>query len=427
LDYESVEEGEMEQMSWRIRGMTSMLTIAIVTLYGGFLREIPLEWGALIAILIISLVMIWVRQFWWTRTKYALSVGLLIVLTLVLSLFNAWDPYSSALLIPPVLVLARDVQKYPRFTAMLAAVAMAVMFAISYASGLAFALLPWMILSTLSIRGINKYKEVYRLSQLHVQALAEAHQELQQTHAALQEASVQSVRYAALAERTRLARDMHDGIGHQFTSLIVQLQALEIMLPGDPQQAAHAVPTMLEVARKAMAEVRQAVRAWQEDESGLGLVALQGLVSQCAAHSNIALEFQQQGNLSEWPVELSVALYRVLQEALTNVMRHAEATTATIQVQERDQQVLLTVADNGCYRANTELSPGFGIKGMMERSQSLGGSCTLSQNQPHGLKLQVMLPVTLPPQDDGVLKRTSPGNASALPSIPFSERRERHG
>src|SRR5215831_20470158 len=135
----------MGQMSWHIRGMTSILTIAIVTLYGVYLREMPLEWGALIVILIISLVMIWVRQFWWTRTKYALSVGLLIVLILVLSLFNAWNPYSSALLIPPVLVLARDVQKYPRFTAMLAAVTMAVMFAISYASGLAFALLPWMI------------------------------------------------------------------------------------------------------------------------------------------------------------------------------------------------------------------------------------------------------------------------------------------
>src|SRR6266581_1551527 len=154
------------------------------------------------------------------------------------------------------------------------------------------------------IRAINIYKESYRLTQRHVQELAEAHRELQQTHAALQEASVHSMRYAALAERTRLARDMHDGIGHQLTSLIVQLQALEIMLPGDPQQAVRAVPAMLEAARQAMAEVRQAVRAWQEDESGLGLVALQGLISQCAAHSTLALEFQQDGDLLEWPVEL---------------------------------------------------------------------------------------------------------------------------
>src|SRR5262249_25412643 len=151
--------------------------------------------------------------------------------------------------------------------------------------------------------------------------------------------------------------------------LIVQLQALEIMLPDDSIQAANVVPAMLEVARKAMTEVRLAVRAWSEDKRGLGVVALQGLVSQCAAHAHLTLAFQQDDDLTDWSVEVRVALYRVLQEALTNIMRHAEATSATIRVQEQDQQVKLTVADNGRYTANTELSPGFGLKGIMERCQ----------------------------------------------------------
>jgi signal transduction histidine kinase len=414
-------------MNKYVRSLLSIAVLALLILYGLSVKPTLLTWGGLSIMLLIYLVMIWVRPDWWTRARYALLACPVIALLLLLSLFNGRNTIGWSLLLPLVMLLAREQQKYRNFAALLAAVTLVVMVVIlpTYASALE--VVPVVVALYFSIRAINIYKESYRLSQHHVQELAEAHQELQQTHAALQEASVHSMRYAALAERTRLARDMHDGIGHQLTSLIVQLQALEIMLPGDPQQAAHAVPTMLEVARKAMAEVRQVVRAWQEDESGLGLVALQGLVSQCAAHSNLALEFQQQGDLSEWPVELSVALYRVLQEALTNIMRHAGATTATIQVQERDQQVLLTVSDNGCYTANTELSPGFGIKGIMERSQSLGGSCTLSQNQPHGLKLQVMLPVTLPPQDDRALKRTSPSNASALPSIHFSERRERYG
>jgi signal transduction histidine kinase len=414
-------------MNKYVRSLLSIAVLALLILYGLSVKPALLAWGGLGIILLIYLVMIWVRSDWWTRARYAISACLVIALLLLLSLFNGRNAYGWSLLLPLVMLLAREQQKYQRFVALLAAVTLVVMVFIlpTYASALE--VVPVVIALYFSIRAINIYKESYRLSQYHIQELAEAHQELQQTHAALQEASVHSMRYAALAERTRLARDMHDGIGHQLTSLIVQLQALEIMLPGDPQQAAHAVPAMLEVARKAMAEVRHAVRAWQEDESGLGLVALQGLVSQCAAHSNLALEFQQQGYLSEWPVELSVALYRVLQEALTNIMRHAEATTVTIQVQERDQQVLLTVADNGCYTANTELSPGFGIKGIMERSQSLGGSCTLSQNQPHGLKLQVMLPIIPQAHDDGALKRTLPGNASALPSIHFAERRERHG
>src|SRR6266566_1504889 len=415
-------------MNIYVRSLLSLATLALVTLYGLSLRQTPLAWSALAAILLIYLVMIWVRQLWWTRTKYALFVCLLLALTLILYLFNGRGIFDASLLVPLVMLLAREQQQhYRHYTTMLAAMTIAVMFAVSYTSPFVWPLLPAVITLYFGIRAINIYKEAYRLGQLHLQELNEAHQELQQTHEALQEASVHSMRYAALAERTRLARDMHDGLGHQLTSLIVQLQALEIMLPGEPMRAANAVPAMLEVARKAMAEVRLAVSAWSEDERGLGLVALQGLVSQCAAHAHLTLAFQQDDDLTDWSVEVSVALYRVLQEALTNIMRHAEATSATIQVQERDQRVILTVADNGRYTANMELSPGFGLKGIMERCQSLGGSCTLSQNQPHGLKLQVMLPITLLAQDDGALKPTPPNPAAVLPSIPFSERIERHG
>lgn len=206
-----------------------------------------------------------------------------------------------------------------------------------------FQLLWEAIILYVCIRAINTLKEAYRLSQLHLQELDEVHRALQQMHEALQEASVHFMRYAALAERTRLARDMHDGLGHQLAS------------------------------------------------------------------------------------EVSVALYRILQEALTNIMRHAEATAACIQIQEHNQQVILTVSDNGCYTEKTELSPSFDIKGIMERSQSLGGSCTFAQNQPHGLRVQVTLPSTLAVQDDVVLKQTSPDNGRAAPSIAFSDWRAPHG
>src|SRR6266581_397750 len=410
-----------------IRSLLSIATLALVMLYGLTLKPTLVTWSVPTIILLVYLVMIWVHPEWWTPPRYALSACSVIALTLLLFLFNGRNTYGWSLLLPLVLLLAREQQKYRRFAALLAAVTLVVMVVIlpTYASALE--VVPGMITLYFCIRAINIYKESYRLTQRHVQELAEAHRELQQTHAALQEASVHSMRYAALAERTRLARDMHDGLGHQLTSLIVQLQALEIMLPGDPAQAANAVPAMLEIARKAMAEIRLAVRDWSEDESGLGLIALKGLVSQSAAHSHLALEFHQDDDLSDLPVEMSVALYRILQEALTNIMRHAEATLASIQVQEHYQQVILTVSDNGHYTEHTPLTPGFGIKGIMERSQSLGGSCTISQNQPHGLKLQVMLPNTLLAQDDGAFKRTPPGNGLTAPSISLSNWGEYHG
>lgn len=136
-----------------------------------------------------------------------------------------------------------------------------------------------------------------------------------------------------------------------------------------------------------------AVREWRDDESGLGLAAVQGLVWQTAAHSQIALEFQHDSCNSDWPAEMSMAIYRIVQEALTNIMRHADATAASVRVEERDGQVILTVSDNGHYTADTKLSPGFGLTGVMERSRAFGGSCVLSPNQPHGLALQVTFPL----------------------------------
>ena len=409
-----------------IRGLFSAATFAFITFYGLYLHQTPLVWSLLAVILLSYLVMIWVPQNWWTRTRYALSVFLVIALSFILHLFTGI--YSSALLIPLILLLAREQRNYRRFAALLAAITVAAMCAQSPTFEFALTLLPLIITLYFCVRAINIYKEAHRLSQLHNQELNEAHQELQQAHVALQEASVHSMRYAALAERARLARDMHDGLGHQLTSLIVQLQALEIMLPGDPVQAANAVPAMLEVARKAMAEIRLAVREWSEDESGLGVIALKGLISQTAAQSpHLSLEFQQDDDLSDWSVEMSVALYRILQEALTNIMRHTEATVASIQVQEDHQQVILTVSDNGQYTERVPLIPGFGIKGIMERSKALGGSCTISQNQPHGLELQVMLPNTLLAQDNGALTPIPPVNGLASPSISSSDWRDYHG
>jgi signal transduction histidine kinase len=414
-------------MNTYIRSLFTFTVLAYTILYGHSLQQTPLIWSLLTVILLIYLAMTWARPHRLTHTVYAIFTGLVIVLIGILRFAYGINVYAGMFLAPLVLLQAREQrQHYRYFSMLLAAITLVVLFAISYPSSFVYQEVLITIVLYVCIRAINIHKEAYRLSQLHIEELDEAHRELQQMYTALQEASVHSIRYAALTERTRLAQDMHDGLGHQLTSLIVQLQALEIMLPGDPQRAAEAVPAMLSVARQAIAEVRQAAREWSEneDEYGLGLAALKSLVSQSAAHSPLAIEFQQDDDLSDWSVEVSVALYRILQEALTNILRHAGATAATIQVQERDQQVIVTIADDGRYTANMALSPGFGLKGIVERCQALGGSCTFSQNQPHGLKVQIILPSRLSAQD-----RLIPSYISelAMSPIPLIQPRESYG
>jgi signal transduction histidine kinase len=384
---------EVNAVNPYVRGLLSLATLALTALYGRSFQPRPLTWGALVMMTLLYQVMIWARQDWWTRGRFVAVVCLLIALALAVSLSDGGNPAASVLLTPLVLLLAKEQEDNRRLAMGLAAATLVIMVGLSRFAPFAFTLLAGTLTLYVSIRAINIYKRAHRLSERHLQELDEAHRELQRAHADLQEAHVHSMRYAALAERTRLARELHDGLGHHLTSLIVQLQALEIMLPNDPDRAAVAVPTMLDVTRKAMAEVRLAVSDWREDESRLGLAALQGLVSQTAAHAGFAISFQQDGYVSDWPVELSVALYRVLQEALTNVMRHAAARAVTVEVRECDHEVALTVADNGRYTTDERLTPGFGLKGIMERCDALGGSCALTQTQPHGLTLRATLPI----------------------------------
>jgi signal transduction histidine kinase len=384
-------------MNHTIRYLFSATTLVFLMLYGLAQQPSFKIWIGLIAMALIYLLIIWMPPTWWTRGKYLLVVAPVIAIAAIIYLSrNASIRFPSGLLLVPlVLLLAREQQNLRWFATILAILTMVAICLLGPTSLMLWTFLPVTIALYMSVRAINIYKEAYRLGQQNIEELRQAHQELAQTHAALQEATVDSMRYAALAERTRLARDIHDGLGHHLTSLIVQLQALEIMLSKDPAQAAKAVPDMLGVARKAMDEVHQAVKTWREDENGDGLIALQGLVAQYAAHAPFKISFHQDGSLSSWPDKVSVTLYRILQEALTNIMRHAEATTVQIQVKEQYEQVSLTVLDNGCYTEKTILTPGYGIKGMMERSQVLGGDLEISQEQPHGLRLQVWLPLKL--------------------------------
>ena len=385
-------------MNHYVRVLFSATTLGIIAVIGRSLQRAPLVWGCLVALGLVYLATIWAPENWWGRAKYTLAVSLVIGLTVILRLAN---PGRQAIpialsLVPLALLLAREQGSLRRFTLGLAILTMAAMLVLAPSAAFAWTVLPVVIALYMSVRAIHIYKQAYRLSQQNLDALNKANLELQQTYAALQEATVHSVRYAALAERARLARDIHDGLGHQLTSLIVQLQALEMMLPGDPVRAAQVVPGMLDVTRQAMKEVRQAVETWREDESGSGWVALQGLVSQFASYAPLTLEFQQDGELSDWPLALNVTLYRILQEALTNILRHAQATAAWVRVQERDRQVILTVSDNGHYTENMPLKEGYGLKGIRERCQALAGVCRVSPCQPHGLMLEVRLPITPP-------------------------------
>jgi signal transduction histidine kinase len=338
------------------------------------------------------LFMIWSPKDWWSASRYAL-VSTVLTVTILLLHFLYIGFQGDTLLWPLVFLMAAPPGNFIRMALALTITMIIVILELSFTNKFPYQTLLLLGGCYIAIRGRSLLREAYRINNEQLEQLDKAHEELKSTHAELQEATLHSMRYAALTERNRLAREIHDGLGHQMTSLIVQLQALEIMLPNDPRTAADTVTKLLNVARKGMEEVRTSVRKWANDEKGLGIIALRGLLSQTAANSQIRFQVLEEGEFSEWPEQIGIVMYRILQESITNVMRHSGASEVVVGIQENEMELSLTVSDNGHLEDEASVQSGFGVKGMVERCKSVGGTCTFSANLNGGLKVSVTIPL----------------------------------
>ncbi|WP_152394545.1 sensor histidine kinase [Paenibacillus guangzhouensis] len=248
--------------------------------------------------------------------------------------------------------------------------------------------------------GARMRRESNAIKQQHYQELRVMHTQLEQTHRALkqshkelEEASVRSLRYAVLEERTRIARDIHDSIGHGLTSVIVQLQALPYMIKANTAEADATLSNVLDVARNCLTEVRTVVHQMAIDDAGLGLLALKSLINSVQEQSGLQITLNVKGDVTPWKADVSELLYRVLQESLTNAIRHAKATHVHVSVNEQPEKITMRIQDNGSWTGDAPPSPGFGINGMRERCECAGGSFFMRTNHPHGLALIATIPV----------------------------------
>jgi signal transduction histidine kinase len=331
------------------------------------------------------------------RTKWELVAYIfLTVFISSLSIFLHMNGMSKSegLIWPLYGLLVNMPSKFERLSKVLVAITGSVIFFLAYVYPFPITTTIALIGVYLGIRSRKIREEAYRMSKLHLQELDKAYSDLKHVHNELQEANIYSMRYAALAERTRIAREIHDGLGHNLTSLIIQLQALEVMLvQSKEEKAVSKVKEVVNIAREGIKEVRRAVNEWTEDDGMLGLVALKGLISQTEAHSQLKCELIQNGQVSEWSVQTSVVLYRILQESLTNVLRHAKAASVIVQIREDENKVIMIISDDGFYTKDHTLTPGFGINGMIERCSTVGGQFTFSVNHPHGLTIEAVIPL----------------------------------
>lgn len=195
---------------------------------------------------------------------------------------------------------------------------------------------------------------------------------------------------ATLRERNRIAREIHDGLGHSLTVAHVHLEAAQALLASDPERARAALATAQQLARDGLAEVRRSVTLLRGGAPARPLIdAIESLarVSSPAVVAGLHVEGVPR-RLAE-PVEF--ALYRAAQEALTNAHRHAHACRIAITLVFSDAGVVrLRVDDDGI--GAEPGPPGFGLRGLHERAEQVGGTLSIMTARDRGFTLEMAVP-----------------------------------
>ena len=198
-------------------------------------------------------------------------------------------------------------------------------------------------------------------------------------------------------ERTRIARELHDELGQALTAIKMELGLLGRRLPaGDAQlgdKVAHLtglVDETMRAARRLASELRPALL----DVTGLfGAVQLQ--VQAFERHTGIPCRLDLPARLFEPGAERTTAVFRVLQEILTNVARHAAASRVEIRLRRSEGRLVLQVDDDGRgFDPQTVKADAYGLVGMRERAELLGGNLAISRHTPRGTRVTLTLPLT---------------------------------
>jgi signal transduction histidine kinase len=191
-------------------------------------------------------------------------------------------------------------------------------------------------------------------------------------------------------ERLRIARDLHDVVGHGFATIHVQARAAAALLDGDPAGARQALGAIESTSRDALREIRAALRAIRGDgtEAGAGLEAL------LAPARAVGLEVRASlAGAAALPAPTAQVVYRVVQESLTNVLRHAHAGTVTVSVVRDDGAVRVEVADDGGGSVGAHRGDGHGLTGMRERVEAVGGRLDAGPTGEGGWRVSARVPV----------------------------------
>jgi signal transduction histidine kinase len=216
----------------------------------------------------------------------------------------------------------------------------------------------------------------------------------------LEQTRRQLAQQALVAERRRIARDVHDFVGHGLAAVMLQVTSARHVLHRDPQAVEEALRSAEEVGRRSMHELRRTVTLLRsDDEAGVAAHAptateIPALVEQ-ARGGGLAVELHMRGDLSRIPSGVGLEVYRIAQEALANAARHAPSAHTTLEVELANGRIALVAETTGpilTRSASEQARPRYGLLGMRERATAFGGEFAAGPTL-DGWRLRCELPV----------------------------------
>jgi signal transduction histidine kinase len=245
------------------------------------------------------------------------------------------------------------------------------------------------IFTEVSVRDQQARREVERLAR-----------ELGEANRRLKESAAQAEELARSRERNRLAREIHDSLGHYLTVVNVQLEAARALLEnkGWRKEAPDLYATLEKaqtLTRRGLADVRRSVAALRADPMGDRSFpeAVRALIEE-NRETGLLVELRVEGEIRKADPQVELALFRILQEALTNVRKHARASRAVVRMAYREGALQLEVADNGVGPGRDESGEEkFGLRGIRERVEILKGKMETGTGVEGGMRILVEFPL----------------------------------
>jgi signal transduction histidine kinase len=228
--------------------------------------------------------------------------------------------------------------------------------------------------------------------------IAERERETAEMRATLAEREREAAaRIAVAEERARIARELHDIVAHAMSVMVLQVGAVRHNLPDALEEDREALGRVEHAGRTALTEMRRLLGAMRSDEDGVELSPQPGLdalhsLAEDVHHAGLPVRLHVDGEPYTLPRAIDLSAYRIVQEGLTNALKHAHAGQADVTVRYRPDELLLEVADDGTGPATTN-GHGHGLVGVRERAKIYGGEMSAGAVPTGGFVLRARLPV----------------------------------